>query len=59
MRGKFEILAVFPFAVVPIAVGELAFQGLRDEGGGVGRLAGLGFGVACITAVIGHQNFDP
>lgn len=46
MHGKSEVLAVFPFAVVPIAVSELAFQGLRDESGRVGRLNGLGFGVA-------------
>lgn len=46
MRGKFEVLVVvFPLAVLPIAVGELALQGLGDESGGVGRLAGLGFGV--------------
>ena len=37
-----EFPVVLCSAVVTVAVGELALQGLGDEGGGVHRLAGLG-----------------
>lgn len=49
---KREILPVVSLAVVAMAVGKLAFQGLGDEGGSIHRLTGLYFHFAFMGVAV-------